>query len=154
MEALSSYSVGVWSVQTVTGTTYLLDLDDMLVVRQWDLSANNDNILRRDGDPISLVWLHHCEVGDPMLLLLDLYVTEVDFTAQISSTVLRIEWVDARFKELLQMIIVDAGDPATRRATTAGYSARDWLPPPARSVQAPSAVLPKSLLGVPGSASL
>ena len=65
MEALSSYFVGVWSVQTVTGTTYLLDLDNMLVVRQWDLSANNDNILRRDGDPISLVRLQHCEVGDP-----------------------------------------------------------------------------------------
>ena len=100
MEALSSYSVGVWSVQTVTGSTYLLDLDNMLVVRQWDLSANNDNILRRDGDPISLVWLQHCEVGDPMVLLLDLHVTEVHFTAQISSTVLRIEWVDARFEEL------------------------------------------------------
>ena len=100
MEALSSYSVGVCSVQTLTGSTYLLDFDNMLVVRQWDLSANNDNILRRDGDPISLVWLQPCEVGDPMVLLLDLYVTEVDFTAQISSTVLRIEWVDARFEEL------------------------------------------------------
>ena len=101
MEALSSYSVGVWSVQTVTGTTYLLDLDNMLVVHQSDLSADNDNILRRDGDPISLVRLQHCEVADPMILLLDLHVTEVDFTAQILSTVLRIEWVDARFKELL-----------------------------------------------------
>ena len=100
MEALSSYSVGVWSVQTVTGTTYLLDLDNMLVVRQWDLSEDNDIILRRDGDPISLVRLHHCEVGDPMVLLLGLHFTEVDFTAQISSTVLRIEWIDARFEEL------------------------------------------------------
>jgi len=100
MEALSSYSVGVWSVQTVTGTTYLLDLDNMLVVHPSDLSADNDNILRRDGDPISLVRLHHCEVGDPMVLSLDLHFTEVDFTAQISSTVLRIEWVDAQFEEL------------------------------------------------------
>lgn len=80
MEALSSYSVGVWSVQTVTGTTYLLDLDNMLVVHQSDLSADNDNILRRDGDPISLVRLHHCEVGDPMVLSLDLHAPEVDFT--------------------------------------------------------------------------
>lgn len=100
MEALSSYSVGVWSVQTVTGTTYLLDLNNMLVVRQSDLTAGDDSILRRDGDPMSLVRLHHCEVGDSMVLLLDLRVAEVDFTARISSTVLRIEWVDARFEEL------------------------------------------------------
>ena len=100
MKALSSYSVGVWSVQTVTGTTHLLDLDNMLVVRQSDLSAGDDSILRRDGDPITLVRLHHCEVGDPMVLLLDLHLAEVDFTARISSTALRIEWVDARFVEL------------------------------------------------------
>ena len=101
MTALSSYSVGVWSVQTVTGTTQLLDLDNMLVVRQSDLSAGDGSILRRDGDPITLVRLHHCEGGDPMLLLLDLQVPEVDFTTRISSTVLRVESVDARCEELL-----------------------------------------------------
>ena len=76
-----------------------LDLDNMLVVRQSDLSAGDDSILRRDGDPMSIVRLHHCEVGDSMVLFLDLHFTEVDFTARISSTVLRIEWVDARFEE-------------------------------------------------------
>ena len=35
-----------------------------------------------------------------MVLLHDLQVPEVNFTAQISSTVLRIEWVDAQFEEL------------------------------------------------------
>lgn len=100
MQSLTSYSVGVWSVQTVTGTTYLLDLDNMLVVRRSDLSASDDSILRRDGAPISLIRLQHCEVGDRMVLVLDLQVPEVDFTARTSSTVLRIEWVDARFEEL------------------------------------------------------
>ena len=101
MNALTSYSVGVWSVQPVTGTTHLLDLNNMLVVRQSDLSLGDDSILRRDGDPITLIRLQHCEVGDRMALLLDLRVPGVDFTTRISSTVLRIEWVDTRFVELL-----------------------------------------------------
>ena len=100
MKALSSHFVGLWSVQTVTGTTYLLDLDNMLAVRRSDLSASDDCILRPDGAPISLIRLQHCEMGDPMVLLHDLQVPEVNFTAQISSTVLRIEWVDAQFEEL------------------------------------------------------
>ena len=65
MKALSSYFVGLWSVQTVTGTTYLLDLDNMLAVRRSDLSASDDCILRPDGAPISLIRLQHCEMGDP-----------------------------------------------------------------------------------------
>ncbi|MBC7596761.1 MAG: hypothetical protein H7288_23025 [Kineosporiaceae bacterium] len=100
MKALSSYFVGLWSVQTVTGTTYLLDLDNMLAVRRSDLSAGDDCILRPDEAPISLIRLQHCEMGDPMVLLLDLQVPEVDFTARISSTVPRIEWVDAQFEEV------------------------------------------------------
>jgi len=60
-------------------------------------SADEDGTLRRDGgQPIQLIRLVPSEVGDHMLLLVNLNVPGVVCTTRISTTVLRIEGVDPR----------------------------------------------------------
>jgi hypothetical protein len=89
----------------VSGTIYLLDLDNRVIQRR-ATPAEGEGLLRRDGDPIDLLRLHHCEVGDDMILFLDLGIPGIDFTTRISTTVLRIERIRARFGET-----VDAPPP-------------------------------------------
>jgi len=68
----------------------LLDLDNRVIQRR-ATPAEGKGLLRRDGDSIQLLRLHHCEVGDDTILILDLGVPGIDFTTRISTTVLRIE---------------------------------------------------------------
>ena len=96
MDSLTNSSRGFWSVETVSGSSYLLDMDNRVLLRQADPSGDEDGTLHRDGDPIQLIRLVHCEVGDRMLLLVNLRVTGVVCTTRISTTVLRIEGVDPR----------------------------------------------------------
>lgn len=90
MDALTNSSAGLWSVETVSGSNYLLDLDNRVLLRQAEPSAD-DGALRRDGEPIRLIRLIHCEIGDRMLLVISLNVPGVLWTTRISTTVLRIE---------------------------------------------------------------
>ena len=98
MDSLTNSSQGFWSVETVSGSSYLLDLDNRVVLRQAETAAE-DGTLRRDGDPIRLICLQRCEVGDSMILLLDLCVPGVDFTTRISTTVIRIELISSSSDE-------------------------------------------------------
>ena len=93
MDSLTNSSQGFWSVETVSGSSNLLDMDNRVVLRQAETSAE-DGTLRRDGDPIQLIQLVHSEVGDHMLLLANLSVPGAVCTTRISTTVLRIEGVD------------------------------------------------------------
>ena len=96
MDSLTNSSRGFWSVETVSGSSYLLDMDNRVLLRQANPSGDEDGTLRRDGDPIQLIQLVHSEVGDRMLLLVNLRVPGVVCTTRISTTVLRIEGVDPR----------------------------------------------------------
>ena len=95
MDQLTNRSRGLWSIETISGSIYQLDLDNRVLLRQADPFAE-EGTLRRDGDPIQLIQLVHCEVGDRMLLLVNLSVPGVVCTTGISTTVLRIEGVDPR----------------------------------------------------------
>ena len=96
MDSLTNSSRGFWSVETVSGSSHLLDMDNRVLLRQANPSADEDGTLHRDGDPIQLIGLVHSEVGDHMLLLVNLNVPGVVRTTRISTTVLRIEGVDPR----------------------------------------------------------
>jgi hypothetical protein len=93
VDQLTNSSRGLWSIETISGSSYLLDLDNQVLLRQADPFAE-EGTLRRDGDPIQLIRLVHCEVGDRMLLLVNLSVPGVLWTTRVSTTVLRIEGVD------------------------------------------------------------
>ena len=96
MSQLTNSSRGLWSTETISGSTYLLDVDNRVILRQADPSGREVGMLRRDGDPIHLIRLVHCEVGDHMLLLVNLSAQGVVSTTGISTTVLRIEAVGPR----------------------------------------------------------
>jgi len=97
VDSLTNSSQGFWSVETISGSSYLLDTDNRVLLRQANPSADEDGTLRRDGgQPIQLIQLVHSEVGDRMLLLANLSVPGVVCTTRISTTVLRIEGVDPR----------------------------------------------------------
>ena len=97
MDSLTNSSRGFWSVETVSGSSHLLDMDNRVLLRQANPSADEDGTLRRDGgQPIQLIRLVHSEVGDHMLLLVNLSAPGVACTTRISTTVLRIEGVDPR----------------------------------------------------------
>ena len=100
MDSLTNSSRSFWSVETVSGSSHLLDTDSRVILRQADPSGDEDGTLRRDGDPIGLIRLLHCEIGDNMFLLVNLRVPGVLCTTRISTTVLRIEGLyprDLRF---------------------------------------------------------
>ena len=59
MEHLYDSSRGLKSIETISGSTYLLDLDSRVVLRQADRFAPEDGTLRRDGDPVQLIQLVH-----------------------------------------------------------------------------------------------
>ena len=97
MDSLTNNSQGFWAVETVSGSSYLLDMDNRVLLRQANPSGDEDGTLRRDGgQPIQLIRLVHSEVGDHMLLLVNLKAPGVVYTTRISTTVLRIEGVDPR----------------------------------------------------------
>ena len=96
MDSLTNSSQGFSSVETVSGSSHLLDLDNRVLLRQANPSADEDGTLHRDGDPIQLIRLVHSEVGDHMLLLVNLNLPGLVCTTRISTTVLRIESVDPR----------------------------------------------------------
>lgn len=89
---------GLWAVSTVSGSSYLLDLDARIMLRQTEPYADGldgrdegDLTLRRDGDPVHLIRLLHCAIGDGMVLVVNLGVDGVAFTTRMSTTVIRIE---------------------------------------------------------------
>lgn len=95
MDDLTDDAGGLWAVSTVSGSSYLLDLDSRIMLRQTDPYDDNrdegDHTLRRDGDPVHLIKLLHCAIGDGMVLVVNLGVDGVAFTTRLSTTVIRIE---------------------------------------------------------------
>lgn len=95
MDDLTDDAGGLWADSTVSGSSYLLDLDSRIMLRQTDPYDDNrdegDHTLRRDGDPVHLIKLLHCAIGDGMVLVVNLGVDGVAFTTRLSTTVIRIE---------------------------------------------------------------
>ena len=88
---LSDSAQGFWAISTMSGTTYLLDLDHRVVLRQSVSDGAVDHGLRRDTEPLRLMSITRCAVGERMLLIIDLQVPGVDFTSRMTTPVTRIQ---------------------------------------------------------------
>ena len=88
VDQLTPGSRGFWSIETISGSVYLLDLDNRAVQRQAS-NVNRGGTLRRDGDSVHLLRRYHCQV-DGMPLFLNLRIPGIDFLAWISTAVLHI----------------------------------------------------------------
>lgn len=87
---------GLYWVVTATGSEYGVDLDRMLVTRRRQDSEPDDR-LRRDGEPVRLLALVNCTLGDSMVLVLDLGLRDhgVPYTVRTTSTVVAVVREDA-----------------------------------------------------------
>lgn len=81
---------GVWRVHTRSGAVYVLDLDRHVMMRERGLT-DFSAALRRDDGEATLLQVIECEVGRPMLLLIDLSWPGVTQTTRASTPVTRIE---------------------------------------------------------------
>lgn len=122
MDQLTNSSRGLRSIETISGSSYLLDLDSGVILRQADPYGDEDGTLRRDGGPIQLIRLLHCEVGGHMLLPVNLKAPGVVWTPRISTTVLRIEGVDPRDPSDAHLSRQSRRLPSGRRGCTPGHT--------------------------------
>ncbi|WP_143034003.1 hypothetical protein [Paramicrobacterium humi] len=83
---------GVWRVRTASGAAYVLDMDRRTMVRERGLT-NISASLRRDGGEAILLEILMCEVGKPMLLLIDLSWPGVMNTTRATTRVRSIEQI-------------------------------------------------------------
>lgn len=90
MLSVDDTATGRFLVRTASGSGYLLDLDRRVISRTTSPGHVNQR-LRRDGETISLVEILRCELGKPMLLLLDLELPNIIVTSRKSTTVVRID---------------------------------------------------------------
>lgn len=90
---LTNTSTGQWSLSTLSGTGYYLDLDERFVARR-PTAEDADGRMRQDGHPVRLLALLFCRIGFEMFLLVDLEVEGVMATRRRSSPVIRIERLD------------------------------------------------------------
>ena len=84
---------GLFAVGTVSGSTYLLDLDGRTVRR---IRVDHDpwHQLRRDGEEIRLLEIIRCVIREPMVLIIDLQVPGVAYTTRETSDVRVIRRLD------------------------------------------------------------
>ena len=87
--SLNGVKTGRYEFDTLSGSTYTLDLDKRTMRRQ---RTDDDpyHALRRDGDEVRLLTVVRCEVGYPALLLIDLAAEGVLYTRRGTTDVLEI----------------------------------------------------------------
>jgi len=88
MKSLSDASTGRYAVLTLSGSIYTLNLDERVFGRD---SASPDHDLRCDGDDVHLMAVIHCEVGEPMTLVIDLKIPGIDYTTRTTTPVVLIQ---------------------------------------------------------------
>lgn len=93
MRSLLDSTTGCFLVTTESGSRYRLDLDRRTLNRAPVTDLDGMHRLRRDGESITLVEIVQCEVGAPMLLLIDLRVPGVVVTSRESTPVVQIDHV-------------------------------------------------------------
>ena len=91
--ALANTTTGTYLIATYSGSRYALNLDRMTVVRV-PLSDDTEGwSLFQYADEIEVIALGECNVGEPLLLMLDL-LPGFDFTRCVTTPVVSIEKVD------------------------------------------------------------
>ncbi len=69
---LTDTSWGRWKVSTMSGTSYVIDLDNRTVTRSADIARYGPSRGISDGEPVPLVRLVECEIGRTMIVLVEL----------------------------------------------------------------------------------
>ena len=87
MKSLMDVARGTYRVSTLSGTTYIIDLDAQLMCR----APDSESALREDGDFVDLVAVIECSIGRPMTMLINLLVPGVECTIRRSTMVVAIE---------------------------------------------------------------
>ncbi|WP_134542250.1 hypothetical protein [Terrimesophilobacter mesophilus] len=84
-------SIGGRYEVTTASSSYLIDLDRQVIRRLPRTGSPEGSLLRRDDELITLLEVIECSVGRRMILLLDLHVFGVPFTARFATQVLSID---------------------------------------------------------------
>lgn len=96
---MSEVSSGIWEVHARSGGVYVLNPERHTMRRERGLTSFSAS-LRRDGSEVILLDVIECEVGRPMVLLLDLSWPGVMHTTRASTPVTRIERINDRDDDL------------------------------------------------------
>ncbi|MEA4945777.1 MAG: hypothetical protein VB080_15245 [Propionicimonas sp.] len=81
---------GQWILGTASGSHYLIDLDEAVILRAPDPDRSRAPVpLRRDAEEIRLLWLNQVRLGSPAVFYLDLRRDGV-VTERVTSAVVSI----------------------------------------------------------------
>jgi hypothetical protein len=89
--ALHDHDSGVWFVTTASWSGHIIDLDRRQVSRHTGGPDAGTTVFRRDGNPMRLIAITHCVLGEPMQLIIDLGLPGVMFTNRVTTAVIAIE---------------------------------------------------------------
>lgn len=92
MDTLMDSTDGAYRVVT-TDSSYLVDLDRMVIRRTPRSQDPDGTLLRRDDELVALLQIVECSVGALMRLLVDLHVLGAPFTARTTTPVCSIDRV-------------------------------------------------------------
>lgn len=91
VDSLTDDATGCYLVVTQSGSQYWLDLGRRILRRMAGPVFHAERRLRRDGEDIVLLEVMRCELGQPMILLINLAAPGVYSTIRISTPVVSIE---------------------------------------------------------------
>ena len=95
MYTLMDTPTGVYRV-TTESSTYVVDLDLMIVTRIPGVHNREVATMRHDGQPMRLLGLDDCTVGRSLVMFVDLRIPGVPWTLRVSTAVRSINAVAAR----------------------------------------------------------
>jgi hypothetical protein len=102
LEHVPDFASGTYLMRTKSGSHYLVDYDQMTLLRVASPSTSGESTLRNDGEEIDILDMSTCHVGLGMLFLVDLHIPGVPFTMRPTTPVVSVERVDLTQIELEQ----------------------------------------------------
>ena len=94
MDTLADVSTGIYLITTYSGSRHLLNFDSLTTCRLPRTDSPDVWTLRRDSEEIDVLRIGPCEVGQRLLLILDLHLPGVGWTSRLTTAVVSIEKVD------------------------------------------------------------
>jgi hypothetical protein len=95
VHTLMDTPTGVFTV-TTESSTYVVDLDLMIVTRIPGVHDREVATMRHDGQPMRLLGLDDCTVGRSLIMFVDLRIPGIPWTLRASTPVHLIEAMAAR----------------------------------------------------------
>lgn len=87
---LTAAGSGSYAVTTVSGSQYVLSLDEMTLTRKQNLDDDQSVPLRRDEQPVALLEVVRCTLFEPAVFVIDLNVPGVACTTRQTTEVVAI----------------------------------------------------------------